>query len=589
MLLTTDLCHITQTVVNAAYSSSMVSEDEVVLFKPPAPSRGQSKNPNASKRGSIASSTPKRGDRRRLVDGSNENTKNNNTNTNTNSINNNNSNAKSSRNFTAPLPNNEPSSAPNNAQHPKKENAKQLLLRLQQEETVKQGQRFGNPVTHRSVNHLALDFARKGAGTDLRSPIGQGLLMLRKPQSHEMMLLKGRSGARKGSLEKSLAITGTEETGDETANGNEDTSVARRPPEETALKRRTDFAPVLADWQYRRWNVSDSHVFTSHFRRWLEGVTDCDEDASHPPRLEDQERFLEGELHLNPESETGVEPEALEYPPTSYDMSDETGAPHLHETSLGYMYNWQENVKGKGSFCNSVQSSLASTPQPDISNFLTLPVREYPPEEEEPSSSLTNPNIYLRPIENKDVPHVMDIYNWYIKNSVLCTETECQEEGDIIFRMDMCKKEKLPFIVAAQRKPGAVHAGNSTDEIIEGFIYATDFSGQRTVHSQTSQFEVYVREGAKRKAVGKCLIDKLLSLCDHKFAGDCRYDFDCGPSDRNLYCGSGIRDLRRLIVVVQFVPEGQSDFEQWMRRWLENYGFEMQALLKGVAVNKGKE
>lgn len=439
------------------------------------------------------------------------------------------------------------------------------------------------------MNRLALDFARKGAGTDLRSPIGQGLAMLRKPQSHEMMLLRGRSGARKGSIEKSLAITGTRKQSiEETEGDQDDTAVARRASaDDIALQEPAPFAPLLADWQFRRWNISDSHEFTSYFKNWMEGVA-ASEGNSHAPRLEDQERFLEGELHLNPESETGVEPQALEYPATSYDTSDKVGAPHLHETSLGYMYNWQDNVKGKESFCASIDTRLSQTPQPDISPYLTLPVREDPPEEET-SPPLTNPNIYLRPVENKDVPHVMDIYNWYIRNSVLCTEIDTQEEGDIILRIDMCKKEKLPFIVAAQRKPGAVHAGNSTDEVIEGFVYATDFSGQRTVHGQTSQLEVYVRNGMQRKAIGKCLMDKLLSLCDHKYSGDCRYDFDCGPPDRNLYCGSGLRDLRRLVVVIQFVPDGQSDFEQWLRRWLEAYGFKVQGMLEGVAVNHGQE
>lgn len=99
---------------------------------------------------------------------------------------------------------------------------------------------------------------------------------------------------------------------------------------------------MLVDWRKREWYLSDSNDIMGYFRRWLEDLP-LGEEAAHPPMLEHEEDFLAGTLHLNPDSDTGVD-EQFEHPPTEYDTNDHYGVSHLHESALGFMYNWQEKA-----------------------------------------------------------------------------------------------------------------------------------------------------------------------------------------------------------------------------------------------------
>lgn len=82
-------------------------------------------------------------------------------------------------------------------------------------------------------------------------------------------------------------------------------------------------------------------------------------------------------------------------------------------------------------------------------------------------------NIYLRPVEKRDVPEILGIYNHYITKTIYSPEMEPIAKKTIEQRMKDVDEAKLPWLVAVHRSS---KASNRKTQHIVGFGFADDFA-----------------------------------------------------------------------------------------------------------------
>ncbi|KAB8069917.1 hypothetical protein BDV29DRAFT_181968 [Aspergillus leporis] len=298
-----------------------------------------------------------------------------------------------------------------------------------------------------------------------------------------------------------------------------------------------------ADWEYRPQACSSYEAFRDWFRRWLDTTIHicCYADIYH-------RAFFDGTAH--PDGVRTMFIPDLESSTTFLSMDDEESRFHGQETVEGYCFNWEIHAKkdrDEEQFRRKIQRDHY------LEGLKKFPL---------PRASVLKANVYFRPVEVGDVPGLIEIFNYYGLNSPLSTHIKALEAGDIRQIIDDSNEEKLPFIVAAERRVGAI--ANSGREKIFGYALATDFLGQGTSGRFTAELEIFVKPGHMRKGIGKCLIDKILEVCDATYIPKRGYFFDSNWDDRSGYWAGGRRRL------------GRSWIEEWLKR---DYGFKEQGRL----------
>ncbi|KAE8351294.1 hypothetical protein BDV28DRAFT_150130 [Aspergillus coremiiformis] len=336
--------------------------------------------------------------------------------------------------------------------------------------------------------------------------------------------------------------------------------------EEKQTHRWTDI--YYADWEYRPHACSSTYeAFRDWFRRWLDTTIHicCYADIYH-------HAFFDGTAH--PDGVRTMYIPNLEDNSTLPDMDDEEWQLHRHETVQGYCYNWGLQDK-KERDEERVRRKIARDHY--LEGLRNLP---------QPSESVLKENVYLRPVEVSDVPGLLEIFNWYAEKSPLSLNIRALEAGDIRQCIDDCIDEKLPFIVAAERRFRAT--SNAGPEKILGYVLATDHLGQRTSGCFTAELELFVKPDHVNKGIGKCLMDKVLEVCDPTYIPKRGYFFDCNREDRSGYWSGGRRRLGRLLFAISY-PSDKISTYNWIEDWLKrHYDFEEQGRLKGARVKFGR-
>ncbi|KAL2220881.1 hypothetical protein M432DRAFT_541520 [Thermoascus aurantiacus ATCC 26904] len=320
----------------------------------------------------------------------------------------------------------------------------------------------------------------------------------------------------------------------------------------------------LANWEYRPQVCSNYEAFRDWFRQWLDGTMyACWYVDIYHQSFFDGTAHTDGELSLFIPDIDDVE--------TQLDMTDEATRLHYHETAQGYCYNYMEHLQKEQEALEAQRKRARTT---------YLEAAQNPPE---PNPNVPKANIYLRPVEVGDIPELLDLCNWYIRNGTQSVDLDLLNQTDMRQRIDDSKREKLPFIVAVERRMGpAPRASSNQRERILGYALATDFMGQRTTGRYTAELEVFVHHEKKRQGIGRCLMDKLLEVCDPTYIPKRGYFFDSDLEDRRGYSSGGRRKLVRLIFALSY-PEDDPTEYKWVKEWLrQKYKFEEQGLLKGV-------
>jgi phosphinothricin acetyltransferase len=103
----------------------------------------------------------------------------------------------------------------------------------------------------------------------------------------------------------------------------------------------------------------------------------------------------------------------------------------------------------------------------------------------------------IRNIKETDAFQISEIYNHYIRNSVITFEEAEIEEDEIIRRIKEVT-EKFPWIV------------NEEDGIINGYAYANRWK-ERSAYRYSVENTVYVHKDNFGKGIGKILLQELIA------------------------------------------------------------------------------
>jgi len=109
-------------------------------------------------------------------------------------------------------------------------------------------------------------------------------------------------------------------------------------------------------------------------------------------------------------------------------------------------------------------------------------------------------SVNLRSAEAKDCFAICEIYNFYIKNSVVTFDEQTMEASHWEEKLTYLNKQKLPFIVAE----------TDNGEIL-GFAYVAPWR-QKSAYRTTVEDTIYLRAAATGKRVGTKLLEELLAL-----------------------------------------------------------------------------
>jgi L-amino acid N-acyltransferase YncA len=109
-------------------------------------------------------------------------------------------------------------------------------------------------------------------------------------------------------------------------------------------------------------------------------------------------------------------------------------------------------------------------------------------------------SVILRAAEEKDCFAICEIYNFYIKNSVVTFDEQPMALSQWEEKLTYLNKQKLPFIVAE----------TDNGEIL-GFAYVGPWR-QKSAYRTTVEDSIYLRAAATGKRVGTKLLEELLKL-----------------------------------------------------------------------------
>lgn len=132
---------------------------------------------------------------------------------------------------------------------------------------------------------------------------------------------------------------------------------------------------------------------------------------------------------------------------------------------------------------------------------LVRKLRNRPVSEQTQNQSL----LSLRPAEAKDMYQVCEIYNFYIKNSVVTFDEEVMTTSQWEDKLQYLNGLGLPFIVAE----------TSNLEIL-GFAYVAPWR-QKSAFKRTVEDSIYLRAAATGKRLGTKLLERLIE--DSRAAG----------------------------------------------------------------------
>lgn len=114
-------------------------------------------------------------------------------------------------------------------------------------------------------------------------------------------------------------------------------------------------------------------------------------------------------------------------------------------------------------------------------------------------------SISIRPATDADCYAICEIYNFYIKNSVVTFDEELMQLGQWQEKLAYLTSLELPFLVAE----------TANGEIL-GFAYVAPWK-QKSAYRRTVENSIYLRPAATGKRIGTRLLERLLE--DAKASG----------------------------------------------------------------------
>jgi phosphinothricin acetyltransferase len=104
----------------------------------------------------------------------------------------------------------------------------------------------------------------------------------------------------------------------------------------------------------------------------------------------------------------------------------------------------------------------------------------------------------IRPVKRSDAKVIANIYNHYVKNTVITFEEECIVSNEMVKRIEKVADANLPWLVIEE------------DDILLGYAYATPWKA-RSAYRFSVEATIYLAPKEKGKGLGTQLYQALLS------------------------------------------------------------------------------
>ncbi|MFH8250833.1 GNAT family N-acetyltransferase [Microbacterium sp. B2969] len=125
-----------------------------------------------------------------------------------------------------------------------------------------------------------------------------------------------------------------------------------------------------------------------------------------------------------------------------------------------------------------------------------LPLHLRKPETERPFS------FTIRPVEDRDIPDIREIYNYYVTNSVVTFDEKKWTLAQWRSKLEHLRKLKMPFIVAEA----------PTGQIL-GYALVQPMS-TKTAYRFSVENSIYLGQAATGKGLGRALLEALIAACE---------------------------------------------------------------------------
>jgi L-amino acid N-acyltransferase YncA len=110
----------------------------------------------------------------------------------------------------------------------------------------------------------------------------------------------------------------------------------------------------------------------------------------------------------------------------------------------------------------------------------------------------------IRPVEDRDIPDIREIYNYYVTNSVVTFDEKKWSVAQWREKVHHLRKLGLPFIVA-----------QSPSGQVLGYAYVSPWSGKSS-YRYTVENSIYLGQAATGKGLGRALLEALIVACEQK-------------------------------------------------------------------------
>ena len=185
-------------------------------------------------------------------------------------------------------------------------------------------------------------------------------------------------------------------------------------------------------------------------------------------------------------------------------------------------------------------------------------------------------NIYLRPVETKDVRQITDLWNHFVTYS---TDVPTLDPDETVFWHNEIKRvinDHEPFLVAIIKGDHSSRsfreARRLKQEHIVGFARATDYGASGTVFRYTVELEVFVKDGHMRKGIGTCLFDRMMNALSSRYNAKNGVPLICTPKEGESSWRAGQwRDVKTILI--NLLGQDNDEAVAWKKKWLEKEDF----------------
>jgi len=107
----------------------------------------------------------------------------------------------------------------------------------------------------------------------------------------------------------------------------------------------------------------------------------------------------------------------------------------------------------------------------------------------------------IRPAQERDIPDIREIYNYYVTNSVVTFDESTWSLAQWREKLAHLQKLDMPFLVA-----------ESPSGQILGYAYVQPWSG-KSAYRYTVEDSIYLGQAAAGKGLGRALLEALIAAC----------------------------------------------------------------------------